>query len=90
MRTQDAVSGHPASALTTTLIVFVVMYIAVFGTGVSYMLKLAAKGPVELELGPPNGDHDGLKGTPLHQRPSRPLSAASDALHPVVGTSKGV
>jgi cytochrome d ubiquinol oxidase subunit I len=90
MRTQDAVSGHPASALTTTLIVFVVMYIAVFGTGVSYMLKLAAKGPVELEHGPPNGDHDGLKGTPLHQRPSRPLSAASDALHPVVGTSKGV
>ena len=89
MRTRDAVSSHPASALTTTLIVFVVMYLAVFGTGVSYMLKLAAKGPVELELGPPNGDHDGLKGTPLDQRPSRPLSAASGALHPVVRTNKG-
>jgi cytochrome d ubiquinol oxidase subunit I len=89
MRTKDAVSNHPAAALTTTLIVFIVMYFAVFGTGVSYMLKLAAKGPVELELGPSNGDHDGLKGTPLDQRASRPLSAASDALHPVVRTSNG-
>jgi len=87
MRTKDAVSNHPALALTTTLIVFVVMYLAVFGTGVSYMLKLAARGPAE--LGPSNGGHGGLEGTPLNQRPSRPLSAASDAVQPVVGTSKG-
>jgi cytochrome d ubiquinol oxidase subunit I len=87
MRTKDAVSSHPALALTTTLIVFVVMYLAVFGTGVSYMLKLAARGPAE--LGPSNGDHGRLEGTPLDQRPSRPLSAASDAIHPVVRTSKG-
>jgi cytochrome d ubiquinol oxidase subunit I len=87
MRTKDAVSSHPASALTTTLIVFVVMYLAVFGTGVSYMLKLAAKGPAE--LGPSNGDHGRLERTPLDQRPSRPLSAASDAVHPVIRTSKG-
>jgi cytochrome d ubiquinol oxidase subunit I len=87
MRTKDAVSSHPASALTTTLIVFVVMYLAVFGTGVSYMLKLAAKGPAE--LGPSNGDHGRLEGTPLDQRPSRPLSAARDAVHPVIRTSKG-
>ena len=84
MRTKDAVSSHPASALTTTLIVFVVMYLAVFGTGVSYMLKLAAKGPAE--LGPSNGGHGRSEGTPLNQRPSRPLSAASDAVHPVVKT----
>jgi len=87
MRTKDAVSSHPALALTTTLIVFAVMYLAVFGTGVSYMLKLAAKGPAE--LGPSNGDHGRLVGTPLDQRPSRPLSAARDAVHPVIGTSKG-
>ena len=87
MRTKDAVSSHLALALTTTLIVFVVMYLAVFGTGVSYMLKLAARGPAE--LGPSNGDHGRLEGTPLDQRPSRPLSAASDAVHPVVRTSKG-
>src|SRR5260370_12701756 len=87
MRTKDAVSSHPASALTTTLIVFVMFYLAVFGTGVSYMLKLAAKGPAE--LGPSNGDHGRLEGTPLDQRPSRPLSAARDAVHPVITTSKG-
>jgi cytochrome d ubiquinol oxidase subunit I len=84
MRTRDAVSDHPALALTTTLVFFVVMYFAVFGTGVSYMLKLAAKGPAE--LGPSNGDHGRLEGTPLDQRPSRPLSAASDLVHPVVKT----
>jgi cytochrome d ubiquinol oxidase subunit I len=84
MRTKDAVSSQPASALTTTLIVFVVMYLTVFGTGVSYMLKLAAKGPAE--LGPSNGGHGRSEGTPLNQRPSRPLSAASDAVHPVVKT----
>ena len=45
MRTADAVSPHSMLALTTTLTVFVVMYIAVFGTGVRYMLKLVARGP---------------------------------------------
>lgn len=45
MRTQDAVSNHSALELTTTLLVFIVMYSAVFGTGISYMLKLVAKGP---------------------------------------------
>ena len=34
-----------ALTLSTTLIVFIVMYFAVFGTGISYMLKLVAKGP---------------------------------------------
>jgi cytochrome bd ubiquinol oxidase subunit I len=47
MRTADAVSNHSALALSTTLILFVVMYCAVFGTGIGYMLKLVAKGPEE-------------------------------------------
>ena len=47
MRTRDAVSNHSALALSTTLIVIIVMYFAVFGTGISYMLKLVAKGPQE-------------------------------------------
>src|SRR5207302_4105341 len=45
MRTKDAVSNHSALALTTTLAIFVVMYFAVFGTGISYMIKLIARGP---------------------------------------------
>jgi cytochrome d ubiquinol oxidase subunit I len=45
MRTADAVSNHSALALTTSLLIFVVMYFAVFGTGVAYMLWLVGKGP---------------------------------------------
>ena len=47
MRTADAVSNHSALALSTTLILFVVMYCAVFGAGISYLLKLVAEGPEE-------------------------------------------
>src|SRR5260370_34775774 len=88
MRTKDAVSSHPASALTTTLIVFVVMYLAVFGTGVTYMLKLAAKGPAE--LGPSNGGRGRSGRTPRNPRSSRPLSAATDAVHSVWQTKVGL
>jgi cytochrome d ubiquinol oxidase subunit I len=45
MRTEHAVSNHSALALSTTLILFVVTYCAVFGAGISYMLKLVVKGP---------------------------------------------
>jgi cytochrome d ubiquinol oxidase subunit I len=45
MRTEHAVSNHSTLALSTTLILFVVTYCAVFGAGISYMLKLVAKGP---------------------------------------------
>jgi cytochrome d ubiquinol oxidase subunit I len=73
MRTSAAVSNHSALVLTTTLGIFIVMYFAVFGTGVSYMLKLIAKGP--RERGPGDLDHPG-------QRPARPLSAAPDDIDP--------
>ncbi|HEV7610883.1 MAG TPA: cytochrome ubiquinol oxidase subunit I [Steroidobacteraceae bacterium] len=77
MRTKDAVSNHSALALSTTLIVFIVMYFAVFGTGIRYMLKLVAKGPEEA------GGH-----TPPHTgRPARPLSAAPDDLDPAIPLS---
>ncbi|QTH24447.1 cytochrome ubiquinol oxidase subunit I [Rhizorhabdus wittichii] len=76
MRTKDAVSNHSALVLSTTLIVFIVMYAIVFGTGISYMLKLVAKGP-----------HPGEDEAPPHdldqsQRPARPLSAAPDDIDP--------
>ncbi|SCB40227.1 cytochrome ubiquinol oxidase subunit I [Rhizobium hainanense] len=73
MRTKDAVSNHSALALSTTLIMFVIMYCAVFGTGVSYMLKLVAKGPQPFDEYPP---HDNAQS----QRPARPLSAAPDSI----------
>lgn len=69
MRTSDAVADHSAVALTTTLLIFIVMYVAVFGTGISYMLKLVNKGPE---------DYRGEKEGARHQRPARPLSSAPD------------
>lgn len=74
MRTRDAVSDHSALALSTTLIVFIVMYFGVFGTGVSYMLRLVAKGP---EIGE---DENPPKDAGQSERPARPMSAAPDKL----------
>jgi cytochrome d ubiquinol oxidase subunit I len=44
MRTKDGVSNHSVLALSTSLAILVVMYFAVFGTGIVYMLKLVARG----------------------------------------------
>jgi cytochrome d ubiquinol oxidase subunit I len=70
MRTSDAVSHHSALALSSSLAVFVVMYCAVFGTGISYLLKVVATEP---ERSPPVPDAEDP-----NQRPARPLSAAPD------------
>ncbi|AGG88830.1 cytochrome bd-type quinol oxidase, subunit 1 [Rhodanobacter denitrificans] len=78
MRTADGVSNHSALALSTTLIVFIVMYFAVFGTGVSYMLKLVAKGPGE------SGDASPSDDPGQARRPARPLSAAPDDIDPAL------
>jgi cytochrome d ubiquinol oxidase subunit I len=49
------------------------MYFFVFGAGVSYMLKLIARGPE-------TGAHEDTPGErePQNRRPARPLSAAPD------------
>jgi cytochrome d ubiquinol oxidase subunit I len=72
MRTKDAVSDHAPIVLGTMLIIFIVMYFAVFGTGLSYMLKLVRVGPQSHDLPPPAG------GGPRNQRSARPLSSAPD------------
>jgi cytochrome d ubiquinol oxidase subunit I len=79
MRTRDAVSNHSALALTTSLVMFLVMYTAVFGTGISYMLKLVAKGPETGGREAAPGDAEAP-----NRRPARPLSAAPDAVDPAV------
>lgn len=71
MRTADAVSPHGAGQLGVTLALFVVVYFAVFGTGIAYLLRMIRKGPVMSE-----GEH-AETGGPGHARtPARPLSAA--------------
>jgi cytochrome d ubiquinol oxidase subunit I len=58
------------------------MYCAVFGTGISYMLKLVARGPEE------KGD---VEVTPRDRgqalRPARPLSASPDDIDPAIDVS---
>ncbi len=76
MRTSDAVSNHSALALSTTLIVVIVVYFAVFGAGVSYMLKLVAKGPEQ------HYPEDEPGGDTKLKRPARPLSAAPEGINP--------
>jgi cytochrome d ubiquinol oxidase subunit I len=79
MRTEHAVSNHSALAISTTLAIFIVVYFAVFGTGISYMLKLVASGP---DVG---GPHDSSSDTLQSRRPARPLSAAPDDIDPAQG-----
>ncbi|HEY0236704.1 MAG TPA: cytochrome ubiquinol oxidase subunit I [Afipia sp.] len=76
MRTEHAVSNHSALALSITLIVFIVMYFAVFGMGISYMLKLVGRGPQTID----DGEHVMDPGQAL--RSARPLSAAPDDIDP--------
>jgi cytochrome d ubiquinol oxidase subunit I len=70
MRTADAASHHSALALSAALLIFVVIYCAVFGTGISYLLKLMTKVPERSVHLPDIEDPT--------QRPSRPLSAAHE------------
>lgn len=72
LRTQDAVSNHSVLALSITLVMFIVMYFLLFGTGIGFMLKMVAHGPDEGRDGV--HPHDGGQ----IQRPARPFSAAPD------------
>jgi cytochrome d ubiquinol oxidase subunit I len=73
LRTAKAVSAHGELQLGITLLTFIVVYFAVFGTGIAYLLRLVRQGPKT---------HEGLEATqggPGQERhPMRPLSAASE------------
>jgi cytochrome bd ubiquinol oxidase subunit I len=73
LRTADAVSSHGAVQLGVTLIIFIVVYTAVFGTGIAYLLRLIRVGP---QSHSPGYDPDGGPGQ--ERQPMRPLSAASE------------
>ncbi|CAE6889933.1 MULTISPECIES: cytochrome ubiquinol oxidase subunit I [Pseudomonas] len=73
MRTADAASDHSVGHMSLTLILFVVVYFALFGVGLGYMMRLVRKGPVVGEGSQANDGGPGQKRTP-----SRPLSAASE------------
>ena len=54
MRTAESASPLAAPAVAASLVAFVIVYFAVFGAGVLYILKLMAKPPVVHESAPPN------------------------------------
>lgn len=75
MRTADASSGHSFAQMSLTLALFVVVYFALFGAGLGYMMRLVRKGPVTDE------GKQATEGGPGRRRtPSRPFSAADDEL----------
>ncbi|MSG11392.1 cytochrome ubiquinol oxidase subunit I, partial [Escherichia coli] len=66
LRTRDAVSLHSTMQMVISLLVFIIVYCAVFGVGYYYIFRLIRKGPQPVsEL---TSQTDGT--------PARPLSAA--------------
>ncbi|MGV2139999.1 cytochrome ubiquinol oxidase subunit I [Agrobacterium sp. 16-2014-1-2a] len=76
LRTQDAVSNHSVLTLSITLVMFIVMYFLIFGTGIGFMLRMVAHGPEE-GRGSNNPQDDGQI-----KRPARPFSAVPDTIDP--------
>lgn len=76
LRTADALSPVAFNAVLTTLILFVLVYSAVFSMGILYINKLIAKGPSG-----PLVDIDASV-------PSRPLSAAAKAAREALASPK--
>jgi len=74
MRTADAVSSHGTLAMSVTLALFVVIYFAVFGAGLVYLLRLVALGPAAPEAAAPVAG-----GAGQSRQAMRPLSAAGAA-----------
>ncbi len=72
MRTADSVSDHSATQLGITLILFIVVYMVVFGAGAGYVLRLIRVGPEPLSEESDEG------GPGQSRQPMRPLSAASE------------
>jgi cytochrome bd ubiquinol oxidase subunit I len=71
MRTADAVSLHSVGQVGFTLLLFVLVYLVVFGAGTRYGLRLIAAGP-----GSGAGEKPLEGGPGEHRQPMRPLSAA--------------
>ncbi|GGX19700.1 cytochrome ubiquinol oxidase subunit I [Pigmentiphaga litoralis] len=64
MRTVDSASPLAAPAVAASLLAFVLVYFAVFGAGILYILKLMAKPPVLHESPPPNTPERAAGTTP--------------------------
>jgi cytochrome d ubiquinol oxidase subunit I len=77
LRTADATSPLSSQQVGTSLLIFIIVYFLVFGTGIYYMLKLMAKGP---EVGDQAADEQGDVGTGSARFGHRPMSRATDPI----------
>jgi cytochrome bd ubiquinol oxidase subunit I len=76
LRTADAVSPLSSQQVGTSLLIFIIVYFLVFGTGIYYMLKLMAKGP---DVGEQAADVQGDVGTG-RALGHRPMARATDLI----------
>jgi cytochrome d ubiquinol oxidase subunit I len=77
LRTADAVSPLSSQQVGTSLLIFIIVYFLVFGTGLYYMLKLMAKGP---DAGGQAADEGGYLGKSTAGLDRRPMSRATDSI----------
>ena len=77
LRTADANSPLSSQQVGTSLLIFVVVYFLVFGTGAYYMLKLMAKGP---DVGDQAADVRVDVGRGSIRFGHRPISRATDPI----------
>jgi cytochrome d ubiquinol oxidase subunit I len=76
LRTAESASPLAAPAVAASLLAFVIVYFAVFGAGVIYILKLMAKPPVQHEAAAPNIPERAAGTTPVAAL--RPSALAAD------------
>jgi cytochrome d ubiquinol oxidase subunit I len=68
LRTRDAVTPSLTAAnVVTSLALYVLVYLIIFGAGIFYMARLARQGPSE---------HVAIRDARMNERPARPMSAA--------------
>jgi cytochrome d ubiquinol oxidase subunit I len=72
LRTASSVSPLAAPAVATSLVAFVVVYFAVFGAGIAYILRLMAM--------PPHAQEPPLPNIPMHASGLTPGAAALPAV----------
>src|ERR1700678_1184811 len=77
LRTADAVSPLSSQQVGTSLLIFIIVYFLVFGTGIYYMLKLMANGP---PVGDQAADVPGDAGKGIPGFDHRPMSRATDPI----------
>lgn len=79
LRTAEAASAHSVAQLSVSLALFVVVYLAVFGAGTWYLLRVIAHGPTTTAGSEPvPAQPAGGAGRP--RTPMRPLSVPPDGL----------